>query len=349
MSAQRGALTLAALLAVGACDTLLVPPSDADSVVADFEAAWSWTDSVYPMFQQKGIDWDSVHTVFRLRAEAASGDEVYPLLRDLLEVPRDGHLYFQTPGGGLVYPYMPPRLVEGRHTFSRFLVRRYAMGHMGTLAGGDIEYGVMPGNIGYVRFATFDPENLWTQVPEAMATVRNTDGLVLDVRNNNGGERQNVSALVSSFLTDTLVWLEGFEADGVLFEPWEPIPPDPGRYTYAAPVVVLINGASISGAEILAETMKRVAGVTVVGDTTAGAACNDRDVNPGNRTLPSGIVIHIPTACLLRYDGLPMEWNGVPPDIRVPQTKADIDEGRDLQLEYALSLLAARMVDREVR
>jgi C-terminal processing protease CtpA/Prc len=210
---------------------------------------------------------------------------------------------------------------------------------MGALAGNDIAYGMLPGNIGYIRFATFDPEDLWTRVPEAMATVRGTAGLVLDVRNNNGGQRQNVSALVSSFLTDTLTWLQAIEADGVPFEPWEPIPPDPGRYTYGAPVVVLINGASISAAEILAETMRQLPGVTVVGDTTAGAVCNDRDETPGDRTLPSGIRIHIPTGCLLGYDGLPMEWRGVPPDIRVPQTQADIEAGRDLQLEYALSLL----------
>jgi len=42
---------------------------------------------------------------------------------------------------------------------------------------------------------------------------------------------------------------------------------------------------------------------------------------------------------VLRYDGEPIEWNGVLPDIRVPQSKEDIDQGRDKQLEYAIELL----------
>lgn len=40
-----------------------------------------------------------------------------------------------------------------------------------------------------------------------------------------------------------------------------------------------------------------------------------------------------------RYDGLPFEWIGVPPDILVQQTKVDIENGIDKQLEYAIDLL----------
>ena len=40
-----------------------------------------------------------------------------------------------------------------------------------------------------------------------------------------------------------------------------------------------------------------------------------------------------------RYDGLPWEWLGIPPDIRVEQTETDILAGRDKQLEYAIEML----------
>ena len=47
----------------------------------------------------------------------------------------------------------------------------------------------------------------------------------------------------------------------------------------------------------------------------------------------------IGTTDLHRYDGLPREWIGVPPDIRVKQTEEDILNGRDKQLEFAISML----------
>lgn len=71
-----------------------------------------------------------------------------------------------------------------------------------------------------------------------------------------------------------------------------------------------------------------------------GGGCNDiaEDIQR-DYWLPSGKYIHIGTTYLLSYDGLPIEWNGVLPDIRLPQTKEDIDKGRDKQLEYTIGLL----------
>jgi len=105
------------------------------------------------------------------------------------------------------------------------------------------------------------------------------------------------------------------------------------------PVVVLINGASLSSGELFPEVMKQLSSVTVVGDTTAGAGCNDRGGFRGDRRLPSGKMIHIPTWCITRYDGVAWEGAGIAPDIRVQQTEEDVAQGFDRQLEHALGLL----------
>jgi C-terminal processing protease CtpA/Prc len=112
------------------------------------------------------------------------------------------------------------------------------------------------------------------------------------------------------------------------------------HFKYTNPVVLWINGASLSGAELFPEVMKQLPNVTVVGDTTLGGGCNDvADGIQGDYWLPSGKYIHIGTTYVLRYDGEPIEWNSVLADIRVPQSKEDIDQGRDKQLEYAIELL----------
>ncbi len=55
--------------------------------------------------------------------------------------------------------------------------------------------------------------------------------------------------------------------------------------------------------------------------------------------MPSGAQAGVPTAELRRYDGSPMEWLGVPPDTRVPQTREEAQQGIDRQLDAALRRL----------
>ena len=83
--------------------------------------------------------------------------------------------------------------------------------------------------------------------------------------------------------------------------------------------------------------LKQLPNVTAVGDTTGGGSVGSGD--EGLYFLPSGKSIEIGYDDLRRYDGLPWEWLGVPPDIRVVQTEANILAGRDKQLEYAINML----------
>jgi carboxyl-terminal processing protease len=98
--------------------------------------------------------------------------------------------------------------------------------------------------------------------------------------------------------------------------------------------VLLIDGGCFSACEDFAEMMKHVPSVTAIGDTTSGASGA-----PQAFALPSGRQINVSTKDIRRYDGLPIEWNGVPPDILVRQTAEDVNMGRDKQLEYAIDFL----------
>jgi C-terminal processing protease CtpA/Prc len=79
-----------------------------------------------------------------------------------------------------------------------------------------------------------------------------------------------------------------------------------------------------------------------VGDTTGGgggAGSNHSTTTVSDFILPSGKMVSTPTGYFERYDGQPIEWLGVLPDIRVAQTAEDIRQGRDKQLEYAIEFL----------
>jgi C-terminal processing protease CtpA/Prc len=110
-----------------------------------------------------------------------------------------------------------------------------------------------------------------------------------------------------------------------------------GPFQYTSPVVVLINGSTFSAGEFTTEILKQLPQVTAVGDTTGGGSVGGGDESLC--LLPSGKSISIGFIDIRRYDGLPWEWLGIPPDIRVVQTEADILAGRDKQLEYAIDIL----------
>jgi C-terminal processing protease CtpA/Prc len=248
-------------------------------------------------------------------------------------------VYHKTNGGARFFPFPSPRLQVDGAAFSQLLVRSYFDEGL-VIAGLDgVEYGILAGNVGYIHITHFNKDHMMDDFPSVMAHLAGTEGLIIDVRNNTGGDHDKVEGVVGMFIDSTMAWPKAFHADGVLVEPWPDMRPRGQQPRYSHPVVVLINGASLSSGELFPEVMSQLPGVTLVGDTTAGASCNDHGGFRGDLRLPSGKMIHIPTWCITGYDGLPWESVGIAPDIRVPQTEADIAQGVDRQLEHAIELL----------
>jgi len=322
------------ILLMPACKDVIVTPPDSNLNVEDFEAAWNRIKQVYPYLEFKKIDWDSIHAVYRLRAEDARGDEFFLVIRDLLAELKDGHVYYRTKGGGEVYPYYPQRHRKDRHAYSPFVVRKYFNQELRLTGSNAVEYGILPGNIGYAFLSDFHKNFLMNEFPGVLEYLKDTKGLILDIRQKRGGSYQNIEAVVTRFLSGPLVRNDAY----TLGQKWVLPPFQPqGPFQYTRPVVVLINGSTFSAGEFTTEILKQLPQVTAVGDTTGGGSVGGGDENL--YFLPSGKSINIGFIDIRRYDGLPWEWLGIAPDVRIVQTEADIAAGRDKQLETAIDLL----------
>lgn len=319
-----------ALISSGCGDLIVGEPDRTDNVV-DFEAAWSITKSVYPYFQFKGINWESLHSIYRARAEQSKGDEIFAVLFDLLAELRDGHVGLTTKGGYYVQTYQPPRTVRDRFAFDPLVVRKYFNKELRLAGGKKIEYETLADNIGYIRISTFTSGNWIQEFHDVLEYLRYTKGVIIDVRNNGGGSDNTVDVVLSRFIGAPLPRAPGY-VNGQL-QSRQPLQPR-GPFRYANPVVVLINGVCFSATEGFIEMMKQISAITVIGDTTGGGSGA-----PEYYSLPSGKQIRVSTKDFRRYDGLPIEWNGVAPHFRVAQTEADVRAGRDKQLEYAFAFL----------
>jgi len=333
----RNAIVLIVLAVVTySCESLLVKPADQDQHIEDFEATWQRINEVYPFLEFKNLDWDSVYMIYGPRFEEAKGDQFYLVFHEFMGELKDGHTWYTCDGGGKIYPFYPGRHFRDRHGYNPFVIRSYFDSELIVTDSKVAEYGILPGNIGYLFISGFHENYLMQEFSGILDYLKETRGLIIDIRQKRGGSYQNVEAVVTRFMSEPLERPSLYLLDEFIdIPPFEPA----GPFTYVNPVVVLVNGSTFSAGELCTEIMKQLPQVTVVGDTTGGGGVVSSGGKPehvGEYTLPSGKMIYIGTGYFERYDGQLFEWNGVLPDIRVPQTGEDVENGRDRQLEIAI-------------
>lgn len=325
-------LVLASLilcLLFSGCSDLLVNEPASDQNLADFQRTWEIAATNYPFFEFKKINWDSLYSVYRPRAQQSRGDEIYLLLSDLLSYLKDGHVTISTEGGYEVSTFVSPRFGD-RRAFSPEVIRRYFKSPLRLAGGNRIAYGFIISSIGYIHFSTFKKGNWVVEVDGIMEYFSNASKMIIDVRNNTGGSSSSYDFVISRFantpIKETFIFKSG-ETQSWTIKP-------SGKFPSKDAVVILINGASFSGSEVFAELMRQLPYTIVVGDTSGGGGGAVRTF-----TLPSGKRLQIPIKYFVRLDGRMVEWNGIIPDIVVEQSEADIIQARDRQLETAVNLL----------
>ena len=176
------------------------------------------------------------------------------------------------------------------------------------------------GNIGYLEFLNFMDEELGADtVAAAMNFVNGTDALIIDMRNNGGGNPAMV-ALVCSYLfgpepvhLNDLYWREGNRTD----EFWTRKEVSGKRYLNKD-VYVLTSKRTFSGAEEFTYNLKNLKRATIIGETTGGGA------HPGGGfRISEHFGMFIPTGrAISPITKTNWEGTGVTPDISVPADQA---------------------------
>ncbi|HET6977122.1 MAG TPA: S41 family peptidase [Pyrinomonadaceae bacterium] len=178
----------------------------------------------------------------------------------------------------------------------------------------------LPGNIGYLEFLNFMDEELGADtVASAMNFVNGTNALIIDMRNNGGGNPAMV-ALVCSYLfgpepvhLNDLYWREGNRTD----EFWTRKELAGKRYLNKD-VYVLTSKRTFSGAEEFTYNLKNLKRATIIGETTGGGA------HPGGGfRLTEHFGMFIPTGrAISPITKTNWEGTGVTPDVNVPADQA---------------------------
>lgn len=183
--------------------------------------------------------------------------------------------------------------------------------------------------IGYIVISQFTGRT-GEEMNETLARLQKEDlkGLILDLRDNPGGELTAVVNVAKNFVPKgPIVFIDyrigrdqEFSSEG---------------QTLQLPLVVLINGGSASAAEILAGAVKDTGAGTLVGDKTFGKGIV-QTVYP----LDNGAGLKLTTARYLTPNRNDIHEIGIEPDIKVQPSS---DRSRDSQLDRALELMKQRI------
>jgi len=158
-------------------------------------------------------------------------------------------------------------------------------------------------------------------------------GIILDLRDNPGGYLHVVVDVASEFLDGGIVLYEADSAGYIIKE----FSASSGGLATDLPLVVLVNGGSASGSEVLAGALQDRGRALLVGTKTYGKG----SVNIFQE-LSDGSALYITTARWLTPEHHLIEGVGLTPDVEVQITAEDIASGRDPQLEFAIEYIKAQ-------
>lgn len=191
--------------------------------------------------------------------------------------------------------------------------------HMGRQNFGLPKLDILEGNVGYLKIDGFGPvDKVGETVTGAMMYLANTEALIIDLRDNSGGEPDLVRYVASYFFGDEPVHINDlyYRKGNETTEYWTI--PVHGKKYIDKPVYVLISGKTFSGGEELAYDLQTQKRATLVGETTGGGA------NPGDvADLGNGFFAFIPDGRAINpITKTNWEGVGVKPDVAVPATDA---------------------------
>lgn len=182
------------------------------------------------------------------------------------------------------------------------------------------------GRLGYVHMYDMGDASLAQLLLDLDAQNMSRDGVVVDMRNNNGG-------YVNAYALDILS-RRGYM--GMTFRGFELAPARSllGQRSLERPTVLVVNRHTLSDGEDFTEGYRALGLGKVVGEPTAGWIIYTSDVN-----LLDGSQVRVPFIKITGANGEDMEMAPRPVDLRVEQPVGAGLRGRDAQLDEAVRVL----------
>lgn len=315
-----------------------------------FEHLWKDFDSRYALFSQKRVDWDLLYKVYRPKVTPkTSDDELFEIMSSMLTHLNDLHVRLDSknPTRSFRSGKSHETIMEQFGTIENFIDyfrqrpvdKKYLHSELRKKHEDIFAYAWLTDDIGYFHFSKFsDIEKSAAVADEIVDYFKDAKGLIIDVRRNGGGDDKVGKAIADRFADAKRLYMTIQEKNGSghgdFAKPvkWYVEPTGPIQFT--EPVILLTDFTSGSAAENFALAMRVLPHATIVGDFTAGCFA-DADA----AKLPNGWYYSLSINLFKDQNGFCWEGIGVPPDLRITNTKEDMENKKDRVLEFAIEML----------
>lgn len=329
-----------AFIAMTSCESIFMEEAIDSKPVNTFEYLWNKVDQQYSFFDIKGIDWDSVHAVYRPMVNDDMDDEsLFDVCAAMLNTLRDGHTNlvssFNVSRNDSVYYKM---IVEKNINTEVVTLNYLTMGYHST--GSFSHNAIRNGKVAYIRYTSFESSVTNEDLDYLLERYKDCAGIILDLRQNGGGSVANIPMLLSIFDNhkqqlyrtqikcgpghDEFTELETVYADSTEYNS-EDYPNRP----YVKPFAVLIDRGSYSATSFFSVCTQAYDNVKLFGDYSGGGLGL-----PNGGELPNGWTYRFSITRTIANDGGNYE-NGVPPDYHVLLDPASTAQGIDNVIEAA--------------
>ena len=325
-------LGLGLLLGLNSCNQLLIEEDPENTYSENFEILWTTMDQRYTFFEYKKINWDSIYRVYQpLAAGSVDEKEFFDHMAAMLNTLKDGHVNLRTPFD--ISRYQP--YLEAAPNYSFDVLERNYLGDYritGYLLNQEIE------GVGYIHYKSFVNRILDSELDEVIKRFENLPGVIIDVRNNGGGNPENGLKMARRMISEpTHIYSyqnkigagrENLsELKKILLEP------EPDKPKFKGRIVVLTNRGVYSAGSYFAAYIRGIPGAILMGDKTGGGSGV-----PAGHDLPNGWYFNYSSNIGYTVDGINFE-NGVPVDIEVSSPAEDLAKGKDPILERAIQYI----------
>ena len=167
----------------------------------NFEALWKIIDEQYCFLDYKQIDWDAIHDKYQpLITPGMSYDGLFEILGNMLAELKDGHVNLYSSSNMARYWDW---YLDYPRNFNESIIEKY-LGRDYRIAGG-AKYTILEDNIGYIYYGDFSSGIGNGNLDEILLYLSACNGLIIDVRNNGGGNLTNATRMAQRFTNEKVL------------------------------------------------------------------------------------------------------------------------------------------------
>lgn len=321
-------------LIASSCESWILPPDPSNHPQEIFDQLWEDIQCRYAFFGHKKIDWIEIKEKYSPQIHLGMDEKrLFEIMGNMLFELKDGHVSLESDfGRSKNWEWFDKNLMDYNESniFFSYLKADYRV-------SGPLIHQVLD-SVLYVNYRSFAKEITDSNLEAIMNRTAGLKGVIVDIRNNSGGNLKNAYKLASFFtgMEVTYAYQRIKNGPGIdEFTAWRPMVVKPFKKDFFnGNVVVLTNRSAYSAGTFFAQMMKMLPNAVLMGDKTGGGGGT-----PAFGELPNGWIYRFSAAQTIDLDGNQLE-DGVPVNIRVRLNRSDEIKGKDTLIDEALLYLS---------